>query len=80
MLLDVGMMVVVCDQIENLCDAEFSFDGKNQAAAFPVRGITALYQSLPDIVDTEGPRTVITSRYNDHGGNLDGLESKQPDH
>jgi hypothetical protein len=28
----------------------------------------------------EDPRTVITPRYNDYGGNLDGLESIQPDH
>jgi len=79
MLLDNEMMQEMFGQIRKLSDADFSFDGKIQAAAFPVEGVIALYENVPDTTEGDDPRIVIYSRYNTLGGRLSGAGSDAPD-
>ena len=77
MLLDEDMVMDVHEQIVELRDAKFFFDGKEQQAAFPVEGISALYEGLPDPDDVMfDPRAGLVAGYNTWGGSLDHEESK----
>jgi hypothetical protein len=87
MLMDDDMMDDVCLKgLMHLIDAKFTFDGRTQAAAFPVKGLNVLYEGLPEQLDTGGeglrfadPRFAIQNRYLSMG-NSDGFYDSCSDH
>ncbi|KAJ4384476.1 hypothetical protein N0V86_000075 [Didymella sp. IMI 355093] len=85
MLMDDDMIDGVCLKgLMHLIDANFTSDGRTQAAAFPVKGLNVLYESLPEQVDGEDPRFAdprfaIQNRYLSMG-NSDGFYDSCSDH